>query len=60
LFLKRCSRRKCGKGEAKKNPQAKRGQSRGTPRSQLRKFEKELLAKGWREVREGIEVKLAP
>ena len=32
----------------------------GTPKSQLRKFEKELLAKDWCEVREGIEVKLAP
>ena len=30
----------------------------GTPKSRLRKFEKELLAKDWCEVREGIEVKL--
>ncbi len=32
----------------------------GTPKSQLRKFEKELIGKDWREVHEGIEVKLAP
>jgi len=32
----------------------------GTPKSQLRKFEKELVGKKWREVREGIEVKLVP
>ena len=32
----------------------------GTPKSQLRKFEKELIDKDWREVREGIKVKLAP
>ncbi len=32
----------------------------GTPKSQLRKFEKELLAKDWCEVRHGIEVKLVP
>jgi transposase len=32
----------------------------GTPKSQLRKFEKELIDKDWREVRPGIEVKLAP
>jgi transposase len=32
----------------------------GTPKSQLRKFEKELFAKDWCEVREGIEVKLVP
>jgi len=32
----------------------------GTPKSQLRRFEKELIDKDWREVREGIEVKLAP
>jgi transposase len=29
----------------------------GTPKSMLRKFEKELLAKGWEEVHPGIEVK---
>ncbi len=32
----------------------------GTPKSQLRKFEKELIDKDWREVRHGIEVKLVP
>jgi transposase len=32
----------------------------GTPKSQLRKFEKELIDKDWREVREGIDVKLVP
>ncbi|MBI4332232.1 MAG: IS1634 family transposase [Chloroflexi bacterium] len=30
----------------------------GTPKSQLRRFEKELLSKEWQEVREGLEVKL--
>jgi transposase len=30
----------------------------GTPKSMLRKFEKELLAKGWEEVHCGVEVKL--
>lgn len=30
----------------------------GTPKSQLRNFEKELLEKDWREVRPGVEVKL--
>lgn len=29
----------------------------GTPKSMLRKFEKELLAKGWEEVHPGVEVK---
>lgn len=32
----------------------------GTPKSQLRKFETDLIDKDWREVREGIEVKLVP
>jgi transposase len=32
----------------------------GTPKKQLRKFEKELIDKDWREVRHGIEVKLVP
>ncbi len=31
----------------------------GTPKSMLRKFEQELLAKGWEEVHPGIEVKCA-
>lgn len=30
----------------------------GTPRSQLRRFERELLKEDWRQVREGLEVKL--
>jgi transposase len=30
----------------------------GTPRSALRRFEKELLVEGWQEVREDVEVKL--
>lgn len=30
----------------------------GTPKSMLRKFEQELLAKGWEEIRPGVEVKL--
>jgi len=32
----------------------------GTPKSQLRKFEMDLIDKDWREVREGIDVKLVP
>ena len=32
----------------------------GTPKKQLRKFEKELVEADWREVRHGIEVKLVP
>jgi transposase len=32
----------------------------GTPKSQLRNFEQELLAKDWNEVHEGLEVKLCP
>lgn len=32
----------------------------GTPRSQLKKFEKELLAEGWYPVRDSVEVKLIP
>jgi hypothetical protein len=32
----------------------------GTPRSQLRAFEKHLLLDGWDSVREGVEVKLCP
>lgn len=32
----------------------------GTPKSKLRKFEKELADRDWREVREGIDVKLVP
>jgi hypothetical protein len=32
----------------------------GTPKKQLRKFEKELIDKDWREVRSGIEVRLVP
>lgn len=32
----------------------------GTPKKQLRKLEKELIDKDWREVRHGIEVKLIP
>jgi transposase len=30
----------------------------GTPKSMLRKFEQQLLAKGWEEVRPGVEVKI--
>ncbi len=30
----------------------------GTPKSMLRKFEQELLAKGWEEVHPGVEVKI--
>src|ERR1700756_256174 len=32
----------------------------GTPRSKLRQFERELLAEGWQQVREDVEVKLVP
>ncbi|HEY1965456.1 MAG TPA: IS1634 family transposase [Acidobacteriaceae bacterium] len=32
----------------------------GTPRSQLKQFERELLAEGWHEVRNDVEVKLVP
>ncbi len=32
----------------------------GTPKSQLRRFEQELLRGDWQEVREGLEVKLCP
>jgi hypothetical protein len=32
----------------------------GTPKSQLRRFEAEIAAAGWREVHEGLEVKLVP
>ncbi|HLE81396.1 MAG TPA: IS1634 family transposase, partial [Dehalococcoidia bacterium] len=32
----------------------------GTPKSQLRRFERELLAEDWQKIREGIEVKLCP
>ncbi len=32
----------------------------GTPKCQLKQFERQLLAKGWREIREGLEVKLCP
>ena len=32
----------------------------GTPKNQLRKFEKHLIAKGWHEVHDGLEVKLCP
>ena len=32
----------------------------GTPRSQLKKFERELLGEDWRQVRADVEVKLAP
>ncbi len=32
----------------------------GTPRSQLKRFEKELLAEGWHKVRDNVEVKLIP
>ena len=32
----------------------------GTPKSLLRKFEQQLLAQDWREVHEGLEVKLCP
>jgi hypothetical protein len=32
----------------------------GTPKGQLRRFERELTAAGWDEVRKGVEVKLCP
>jgi transposase len=32
----------------------------GTPKSQLKNFERELLSDGWESVREGLEVKLCP
>jgi lipocalin len=32
----------------------------GTPKSQLRRFEQELLKSDWQQVREGVEVKLCP
>jgi transposase len=32
----------------------------GTPRSQLKHFERELLAEGWQQVRKDVEVKLVP
>jgi transposase len=32
----------------------------GTPKNQLRKFEKHLVSKGWHDVHEGLEVKLCP
>jgi transposase len=32
----------------------------GTPKSQLKRFERELLAGDWRTIREGLEVKLCP
>jgi len=32
----------------------------GTPKSRLKRFEKELIDKEWKKVREGIEVKLVP
>ena len=32
----------------------------GTPKSQLRRFERELLEGGWERIREGLEVKLVP
>jgi transposase len=32
----------------------------GTPKQQLRKFERELTAAGWDEVRKGVDVKLCP
>ena len=32
----------------------------GTPKNQLKKFEKQLLAKGWRHVHKGLQVKLCP
>lgn len=32
----------------------------GTPRSQLKRFERELLSEGWQQVRNEVEVKLAP
>jgi len=32
----------------------------GTPKNQLKKFEKHLLSRGWHQVHEGLEVKLCP
>ena len=32
----------------------------GTPKSQLRRFERELLEGGWQSIRDGLEVKLCP
>jgi transposase len=32
----------------------------GTPKSQLRRFERELLEEGWETIRDGLEVKLCP
>jgi transposase len=32
----------------------------GTPKSQLRKYEQELLSKDWKQVHEGLEVRLCP
>jgi len=32
----------------------------GTPKSQLRRFEREILSDGWESIREGLEVKLLP
>jgi hypothetical protein len=32
----------------------------GTPKSQLRRFERELLEEGWKTIRDGLEVKLCP
>ena len=32
----------------------------GTPKAMLRRFEEHLLAEGWQEVQEGVEVKLVP
>jgi transposase len=32
----------------------------GTPKSQLRRFERELLEEGWEAIRDGLEVKLCP
>lgn len=32
----------------------------GTPKSQLKRFERELLTKDWQKIREGLEVKLCP
>ena len=32
----------------------------GTPKSQLRKYERELLSKEWRQVHEGLQVRLCP
>jgi transposase len=32
----------------------------GTPKSQLKQFQQQLLAQGWHEIRDGLEVKLCP